>query len=181
MQRITAVKPDNATPEVAATFGAIKSKLGSVPNIFTTMAVAPSVLNGYLGFSEAAGKGRLSARVREQIALLAANTNGCDYCASAHQALGKMAGLSTDDISRALDGQSADAKVTAALAFAKAVLAERGHVSDAALSAVRAAGWSDEEVLEITANVALNIFTNYVNSVAGTDVDFPRVATRRVA
>lgn len=181
MQRIKAIEPANATSEVAATFAAIKAKLGSVPNIFTTMAVAPAVLNAYLAFSDAAGKGRLSAKVREQIALVTANTNGCDYCASAHQALGKMAGLSADDISRALDGDAADAKVAAALVFAKAVLADRGHVPDSALAAVRAADWSDEEILEITANVVLNIFTNYFNNVAGTSVDFPLVATRKAA
>lgn len=181
MQRITAVDPANATSELAATFAAVKAKLGSVPNLFKTMAVAPSVLNAYLAFSDSAGKGKLSAKVREQIALVTANTNACDYCASAHQALGKMAGLSADDIARAFDGEAADAKAAAALVFAKAVLADRGHVSDTALSVVRAAGWSDEEILEITANVVLNIFTNYFNSVADTDVDFPRVTTRKAA
>lgn len=181
MPRIAPLSAADASPEVTSTFAAIKSKLGGVPNIFMTMAAAPAVLNGYLAFSDATGKGKLSAKVREQIALVIANTNGCDYCASAHQAIGKMAGLSPEDVARALGGQGTDAKTTAALTFAKSVLADRGHVSDAALAAVRAAGWSDEEILEITANVALNVFTNYFNSVAGTDIDFPRISTNRAA
>lgn len=181
MQRIPAIDPTTATGDVKAALDAVKAKLGGVPNIFKTMAVAPSVLAGYLAFSEAAGTGHLPAGIREQIALVCASTNGCDYCASAHQALGKMAGLSPDDIAKALQAEANDAKASAALTFAKAVLADRGNVSDAALAAVRAAGYSDAEVLEIVANVALNVFTNYFNLVAGTDVDFPRVSTRRAA
>lgn len=181
MQRIRAIDPNQSSADLKATLGAVKAKLGSIPNIFSTMAVAPSVLNGYLGFSEASAKGQLPAKVREQIALVAAGSNGCDYCASAHQALGKMAGLTAEDIAAALEGRASDAKVTAALTFAKAVLAERGHVSDAALQAVRAAGYSDGEILEIVANVVLNVFTNYVNNVAGTEIDFARVTTRKAA
>lgn len=181
MQRIRAIDPNQSSADLKATLGAVKAKLGSIPNIFSTMAVAPSVLNGYLGFSEASAKGQLPAKVREQIALVAAGSNGCDYCASAHQALGKMAGLTAEDIAAALEGRASDAKVAAALTFAKAVLADRGHVSDAALQAVRAAGYSDGEILEIVANVVLNVFTNYVNSVADTEIDFARVTTRKAA
>ena len=181
MQRIKSIDPANAPANVKGTLDAVKAKLGVVPNLLTTMAVAPSVLDAYVAFSGAAGKGHLSAKVREQIALATANTNGCDYCASAHQALGKMAGLSAEDIASALEGRATDAKVAAALSFARSVLAERGHVSDATLQAVRAAGWSDAEVLEIVANVVLNILTNYVNNVADTEVDFPRVSTQRAA
>ena len=181
MQRIKSIDAANAPANVKSTLDAVKAKLGVVPNLLKTMAVAPSVLDAYVGFSAAAGKGHLSAKVREQIALATANTNGCDYCASAHQALAKMAGLAAEDITAALDGRAAVAKVQAALSFARSVLAERGHVSDATLQAVRAAGWSDAEILEIVANVVLNILTNYVNNVADTEVDFPRVSTQRAA
>lgn len=178
MQLINPLDPANAAPEIAATFTAIKSELGTVPNLFKVMAVEPSVLNAYMAFSSAAGKGPLPNKVREQLALTTAGSNGCDYCASAHQALGKMAGLSSNDVSLALEGRADDAKVEAALTFAKSVLADRGHVPDASLEAVRKAGWSDREILDMVANVVLNIFTNYLNNVAGTEIDFPRVATR---
>lgn len=178
MQRINALDPATASPEIAAVFAALKSEFGSVPNLFKTMAVEPSVLTAYLAFSDATEKGPLPNKVREQIALATAGSNGCDYCASAHHALGKMAGLSQDDITLALEGRADDAKVDAALTFAKSVLADRGHVPDSSLEAVRKAGWSDREILDIVANVVLNIFTNYLNNVAGTEIDFPRVATR---
>lgn len=181
MPRIPALDPAEASAEVAATLSAIKAKLGGVPNILRTMAVAPSVLAGYLSFSEAASGGALPARLREEIALLSASANGCEYCAAAHQALGKMAGLSPDDIARSLLGDASDPREKAALVFARAVLEKRGQVSDGELAAVKAAGWTNGEVLEIVANVALNVFTNYLNIVAGTDVDFPRVKLPKAA
>lgn len=181
MQRIEAIDPNQAAANVKSTLDGVKAKLGVVPNLLTTMAVAPAVLESYVTFSTAVGKGHLSAKVREQIALATANVNGCDYCASAHQALGRMAGLSQDEIVSALNGRASDAKVAAALSFAQAVLADHGHVSDATLQSVRAAGWADAEILEIVANVVLNILTNYVNNVASTEIDFPRVSTHKAA
>lgn len=181
MPRINPVDPAQASGDVKATLEAVKAKLGGVPNIVRTMAVAPSVLDGYLAFSGAAAKGKLPAALREQIALVTAGVNACDYCASAHQALGKMAGLNVDDIARALKGDAADAKSKAALVLARKLVVDRGMVSDADLAAAKSAGWSDADVLEIVANVALNLFTNYFNHVAGTDVDFPKVDARRAA
>lgn len=181
MQRIPALDPSTASAEVRATLDGVKAKLGMVPKLFLTMSRAPSVLNGYLAFSGAAGQGELPNKLREQIALVTAQTNGCDYCASAHQALGKMAGLKPEEIACSFRGESSDPKAQAALSFAKAVLAKRGTVSDAELAAVKLAGFSEPEVLEIVANVVLNIFTNYVNNVADTEIDFPRVSTATVA
>lgn len=181
MQRIAALDTIKADADVRATLDAIKAQLGTVPNIFKTMARAPAVLNGFLSFSGAVDKGELPATLRERIALASAQTNGCDYCASAHQALGKMAGLSADEIANGLNGRSADTKAQAALTFAQAVLAKRGKISDTELAVVKAAGYSDGQVLEIVASVVLNIFTNYFNNVADTDIDFPRVNTNRAA
>ena len=181
MQRIPQVDPKNAPAGIAATFDAVKGKIGMVPNIFKTMANAPVVLNGYLAFSNALGGGRLSPALREQIALVTANLNGCDYCASAHTAAGKMAGLTADEIARNMAGSASDPKAAAAVNFAKRIVEERGFVSDADLSAVRAAGFTNEEVVEIVANVATNLFTNYFNHIAETDIDFPKVETDRLA
>lgn len=181
MQRIPAVDPATAPAPVAATLNAVKAKLGMIPNLVKVMAQSQSVLDGYLAIAAATDAGGLSAPLREQIALLSAGTNGCDYCASAHHLLGKRAGLEDSEISGALSGSSKDAKSAAALAFAKAVLLARGRVADTDLAAVRAAGFSDGEILEIVANVVVNIFTNYVNNVADTDIDFPRVTVSKAA
>jgi uncharacterized peroxidase-related enzyme len=180
MQRIPQINPAEAAKAVADTLAAVKSQLGMVPNIFKTMAQAPAVLNGYLAFSGALGSGKLTPALREQIALVTAGANTCDYCASAHTALGKMAGLGADEMKRNLAGDAGDSKTKAALVFARKLVADRGLMSDADLAAVRAAGFSDEETLEILGNVVANIFTNYFNHVAATDIDFPKVETAAV-
>ena len=117
----------------------------------------------------------LSPRLREQIALATAGANGCGYCASAHTFLGKSLGVDEQELERNLSGESSDGRTAAALSFVRAVIAQRGHVTDAELDAVRNAGFTDGEVAELVTAVALNTFTNYFNSVARTDVDFPEV------
>jgi AhpD family alkylhydroperoxidase len=116
--------------------------------------------------------------MRERLALAVGEANGCNYCLSAHSLLGKGAGLSDAEIAAARDGSSADLRIGEGLRFARAVVDERGAVADADLARVRAAGYSDGEIGEIVANVALNIFTNYFNQVAATAIDFPIVKAK---
>lgn len=155
----------------------VKAKLGSVPNIFQTFAHSPAVLDFYLQGSGALSKTSISAQLRESIALSVAGLNACDYCASAHTKIGEGAGLAKDELAHNLNSKSSDAKTQAALDFTAKLVKNRAHVSDADVQAVKDAGFSDGEVLEITAVVAFNIFTNYFNHVADTDVDFPPVST----
>lgn len=178
MPRITAIHRDNAAPQAAALLDAVQQQLGTTPNLFKTLAHSPAGLQSLVAQVSALGSGTLSARLRELLALAVAGTNHCDYCASAHTALGQMAKVPVSELAHALKAESPDSKVNAALRFAKAVVDSRGNVSDSELTAIRAAGWSDGQVLEIVANVAVNVFTNYVNLVAQTEIDFPRVATR---
>jgi uncharacterized peroxidase-related enzyme len=174
MERITPVDPQTAQGRARELLDAVKAKLGVVPNSTRAMAVAPPVLEGYLGLSGALGRGALPARVREQLALDVGEANRCDYCVSAHSALGKRVGLTDQDILDSRRGASADPKTDALLRFARTVVAKRGLVEDADVAAVRAAGHGDAEIAEVVAHVALNIFTNYFNNVAGTAIDFPR-------
>lgn len=160
--------------------GKIKQKLGSVPNIFATFAHSSAVLGFYLGASGALAESSISGAVREQIALTVAGANNCDYCASAHTALGKMQKLGEGELLNNLSAKSADSKVQAALTFARKIVDLRGNVSDNDVKAVHSAGYSDAEIIEIVAIVAINIFTNYFNHVAGTNIDFPLVSTKSV-
>lgn len=171
----------NPAPEAQAQLDGLKEKLGSVPNIFGTFANSPAVLDFYMQGSGALGNTSLSAALRESIALTVAGANACDYCASAHTVIGKGAGLSDDEAGQNLHGKSADAKTQAALDFAALLVEQRGNVNDNDVQAVRDAGYTDGEVLEIVAVVAFNIFTNYFNHVADTDVDFPLVSTSDVS
>ena len=180
MSRIPPV--DHTTNEsVRRNFDAIQKQLGVVPNMMRTMAQSPAVLEGYLGFGAALRRGRLPVGLQEQIALAVAETNSCDYCLSAHTALGRGAGLSNDELAASREARATDRKAAAALQFARVVVDRRGDVRDLDLAAVRAAGYSDGEIAEIIAHVALNVFTNYFNRAAQTDIDFPLVTAGQPA
>ncbi len=181
MSRIPPVDRDTTTESVRRTFDAIQKQLGVVPNMMRTMAQSPSVLEGYLGFGAALRRGRLPVAMQEQIALAVAEANSCDYCLSAHTALGRGAGLSEDELAASREARAAEPKAAAALQFARAVVDRRGEVHDQDLARVRAAGYSDGEIAEIIAHVALNVLTNYFNRAAQTDIDFPLVTAGQLA
>lgn len=167
----------NPTPEAQKKLDGLRAKLGSVPNIFQTFAHSPAVLDFYLQGSGALGNTSISAQLRESIALTVAGLNGCDYCASAHTKIGEGTGLDESELKANLKGRSEDVKNQVALDFAALLVTDRGNVSDDDIQAVKDAGFTEAEVLEIVAVTAFNIFTNYFNHVADTDVDFPHVST----
>lgn len=154
----------------------VQKSLGSVPNLFRIVANSPAALEGYLALNGALAKGQLAAATRERIALAVAEINGCDYCLAAHSYLGKnVAGLTGTEISANRRGTSTDARADAAVRFAAEIARERGQVTVDAVDAVTRAGYSDAEIVEIVAHVALNTLTNYVNEVLGTAIDFPAI------
>jgi uncharacterized peroxidase-related enzyme len=158
---------------------AVKRKLGVAPNLFRLVAASPAALQGYVGLLEALGAGTLPAATQERIALAVAEANGCTYCLSAHTYLGKhVAKLDDAELAANRAGTSSDPKAAAAVRFAAKVVHERGHVSESDIRALKAAGYDDAQVIEIVQHVALNTWTNYINEVAKTDVDFPVVAPR---
>jgi len=175
MPRIVPVDPDHTGARTAATLKAVKAKLGMLPNLFTTLARAPVALNGYLQLSEALSQGRLTPRQREMIAIAVAQENACEYCLSAHAAIGQRLGLSDEDIERARHGGAVNGRDDAVTEFAQLVVQSRADVSDSALRTARQGGLDDELIIEIIAHIALNVLTNYLNRVAGTEVDFPVV------
>jgi uncharacterized peroxidase-related enzyme len=161
---------------------AVNKQLGVVPNMFRLVSTSPSALEGYLGLSGTLNKGKLPAQTRERIALAVAEINACDYCLSAHTYLGKkVAKLDDAEITANRSGHSNDLKADAAVRFAAKIAQERGRVAEGDLEAVRAAGYDDGQIIEIVLHVALNVWTNYINVVAQTDIDFPVVRARNAA
>jgi uncharacterized peroxidase-related enzyme len=173
MSRITQQDPQTSTGKARELLDVVKRKLGLVPNMTRAMANSPAVLDGYLQFSAALGKGVLSAKTREQIALAVSQANGCDYCLAAHSAIGKMVGLTDDQIRDGRLGTAVDRGTDALIRFALKVTDSRGRVADRDVQDVREAGFDDGAIAEVVANVALNVFTNYFNSVVDTEIDFP--------
>jgi uncharacterized peroxidase-related enzyme len=175
VSRIAVPSLDNAPEASKPTLDAIHKSLGVVPNLFRLIAHSPTALNAYAGFQGALSK-TLDVKTRERIALAVAQVNGCDYCLSAHTYLGlNMAKISPEEIALNRKGGSGDQKANAAVQFAAKVTRERGHVAEADIAAVRDAGFSDAQIVEIVALVAENTFTNYLNEVARTEIDFPAV------
>ena len=161
---------------------AVKKQLGVAPNLFRLVANSPAALAGYLGMSGALGKGELPAATRERIALAVAEINGCDYCLSAHTYLGRnVAKLDDAEITANRSGASNDPMADAAVRFAAKVTTLRGHVTDDDFRAVKAAGYTDAQIIEIVQHVALNTWTNYINTVGQTEIDFPVITARKAA
>lgn len=175
MNRITQLEPARATGRTQELFATVEARLGAVPNLFRVLANSTAALVAFLKFGEALGDGVLTPGVRQQIALAVAESNLCGYCLSAHCTLGAKTGLNAREIADARRAAAGDAKTDAILKLAQAIVVHRGEISDADLRAAKAAGLGDSEIVETVANVALNIFSNYVNHVAGTVIDFPEV------
>ncbi len=181
MSRI-AVPAREATPAASQPLlDAVEKQLGVVPNLFRLIGLSPAALQGYLGLNGALTKA-LDVKTRERIAIAVAQINGCDYCLSAHTYLGlNLARIDAAEIALNRQGASSDSKANAAVAFAARVTKARGRVSDADLASVRAAGFTDAQIVEIVAMVAENVFTNFLNEVAGTPIDFPAVHAADIA
>ena len=175
--RIQPVDVAAATGDTKQVLDAIKAKMGRVPNIFQLMANSPAAVNGYLVFSDALSKGVLSAKLREEIAITVAEVNRCEYCLSAHYAIGKSIGMTDTELEDARLERSADEKSNAALTFVRSMLNRKGDVTEASVETLKSVGMTDAEIAEIIANVSLNIFTNYFNIFANPELDFPRIKT----
>ena len=174
-QRLPAVDPENTVGKTRELLDAVQTELGMVPNLIRTMATSPTVLEAYLGLHATLTGGTLPASLRERIALTVAEMNKSAYCLAAHAALGKTVGLSDQDIQDSRGGTSPVRRVEAALTFARRLITKHGAVTDDDVARLRDVGYRDGEIPEIVAIVALNIWTNYFNNLAGTEIDYPAV------
>ena len=181
MPRITPIDPTHATGETAAHLETTRKMLGGTPNLFTTAAHSPAAVGALVSLFGHLAKSSFGGRTGELIALAVAQSNGCSYCLSAHTAIGRSFGLSAESLDAARHARSADPRTAAALQLARAVNEVRGHVADADVAAAREAGLNDAQIVEIVAHVALNVFTNYLNTVAQTTIDFPVVPVAAAA
>jgi uncharacterized peroxidase-related enzyme len=182
MSTITPLTLDTAEGTTKDTLNTVKAKLGGkLPNIFGVLANAPAALDGYLALSDILNKGKIPAKYREQLAIAIAARNACEYCLSAHTAIGGTAGLDANTLSLAQSGKSSDPKAQAIIDLGLEINKTHGKAGAAATQKARAAGLTDEEIVEIAAHVAINVLTNSINGLAGTEVDFPKVTLSNAA
>jgi uncharacterized peroxidase-related enzyme len=177
ISRIPAVSDADAPGKSKSMLDAVASQFGKAPDMLRTLAHSPAALQFYLGQVQALSGGQLTAQLREQIALATAGISHCDYCASAHTLAGKRHGLDAAEMAENLQGTSHDPKAAAALRFVHEVVTHRGQVDADAVDRLRAAGYVNADIVEMIAHIGMNLFTNYVNHIAGTVIDFPLVRT----
>jgi uncharacterized peroxidase-related enzyme len=175
MARVAVIDPQSATGEAKQLLDAVQAGLGMVPNFIRVLANSPAALSAFLGLHGIASAGELDPQTRERIALSVAEQNACQYCVSAHTAIGRKVGLDSHEMLANRQGRSSDAKAEAALIFARALVAHTGQVSKTEVDAVRLAGHSDGEIIEIITHVAMNIFTNLLGKATQVEIDFPKI------
>ncbi|GAA2788438.1 carboxymuconolactone decarboxylase family protein [Kitasatospora sp. CM 4170] len=178
MPRIPQLTPDAAEADRRDLLEATRKQLGRVPNFYASLANGPAALRGYLALRDALTGGVLGERLREQLALLIAQENGCLYCVSAHTMRGgRLLRMTDDELLATRRAEDADPHARAVLQVAAAVVREHGRVDDELLARARKDGVTDAELAEIVAHVALNTLSNYFNHLAEPDLDFPAVAS----
>lgn len=175
MPRLQPIPLESAEGKQRELLDAAKKKLGKHINIIASMANSPVVLEAYLGFSGAMSHSKLPAKAREAVAMRIGEKNHCQYCVSAHTAVGKAVGYTEEETVKVRRGESTDPTVQAVINLADAIAESKGFISDDQFQAAKAAGLGDEEITEVVGLVALNFFTNFFNHVAETEVDFPKV------
>lgn len=176
MSRITTITNETATPEQAALFDAIQAQIGMVPNFLKVFANSPAALRAFLGLHGIANEGGLDLPTRERIALALAQQNSCEYCLSAHSAIGKKAGLDNSEINANRAGSSNDSKAAVAVKLARSLAEHSGDITTAELIEARNAGYSDADIVEIITHVGMNILTNILGKASRVEIDFPKVS-----
>lgn len=181
MSRITTISNEDANAEQRSLLDAIQGQLGMVPNFLRVFAHSPDALKAYLGLHHIAGHGSLDAATRERIAPALAQKNACEYCLSAHTAIGRKAGLNGAEIEANRAGSSQDARAAVAVGFARALAEHKGEVTNAELQAMRDAGYSEADIVEVITHVGMNVLTNILGKASRVEIDFPRVALKQAA
>lgn len=181
MSRINLVTAEQANNEQTALFDAIQGQLGMVPNFLKVFANSPAALRAFLGLHGIANEGALDPQTRERIALGLAEQNACEYCVSAHTAIGRKAGLSSSEIEANRAGGSQDAKAAVAVKFARSLAEHSGAVTTAELLEVRNAGYNDAEIVEIITHVGMNLLTNILGKASRVEIDFPKVELQQAS
>ena len=174
MPRIAQLTNDTADAAQAELLDETKRQLGKIPNLYAALANSPAALRGYLALRDSLVGGALTERQREQLALLVAQENHCDYCVAAHTMRGqRLLGMREEELFDTRRGQDEDPHSDAVLRVARSAVRNGGRVEDTLLTEAREAGVTDAELAEIVAHIALNTLSNYLNHLAQPALDFP--------
>lgn len=173
MTRLSVVQPGQAEGDVRAIYDAVQAQFGTVPSIFQGLGNSPAALSALLAMAEALKSASLTEAEQHVVYLVTSQANNCDYCLSAHTLLGRQSGLSDEEMLAVRRAVAGAGRYLALARFARAVIDQKGFVSDEELEEFRGAGYGDAHVVEVCAVIAQATFTNYFNHVHDTPLDFP--------
>src|ERR1700755_2674537 len=175
MPRIAALKPEQVPADSKPALDMFTKNIGFTPNMTATFALSPIAFYSWATLLGSLSKA-LDVKTRDSIGLAVSAVNGCNYYLKVHSFTAEhMAKLPADEIILARKGHATDPKRDAAVQFARKVIDTRGKDGDADLKAVRDAGYTDANVMEIIALVAQYSLTNFFNNVFDPEKDFPAV------
>jgi uncharacterized peroxidase-related enzyme len=177
MPRLTTIKPEDATGPVAEVFATIKKSVGRVPNGYAVIgSQSDDALSAALAFDAAVSRTTLGKADVETIKLVVSDVAGCDYCMAAHTFIGKMSGLAPEAMKQLSVGRpTGDVKRDALTAYVRTLVTTRGTVAPEVIDAIRQAGYTERQLIEINLTIASITFSNLVNRVNDTTIDFPSV------
>src|SRR5436309_9624631 len=166
MSRIAIPRLAEAPAETHATLQGVTKRLGWTPNAFLLMALSPDTLAAFIALSGKLSR-TLDVATIESMGMVVCEGSGCEYCLQSHLMLGTRLGkLDASELELNRHGGSSDPKRAAAVRFARAVADTPGKVSDEDIAALRAAGFSDADIVAIAGLTAQFLFTNFVNNIA---------------
>ncbi|WP_370895838.1 carboxymuconolactone decarboxylase family protein [Chryseobacterium gossypii] len=176
MARTKILNPENVPADSKQTLDAFTKNIGFTPNMMAAFAQSPIAFNAWATLLNSLSRA-LDVKTRDSIGLAVSEVNGCNYCLTVHSFTAQhMAQLTPEEIILARKGHANDPKRDAAVQFARKVIESRGNINDADVSAVRDAGYTDANIMEIVALVAMYSLTNFFNNVFDPEKDFPAVA-----
>ena len=178
MPRITTPALSTATGATADIYAQIKKSVGNVPNTYAAIgALGPDALAALLRADAVLAASTLSKQDQETIKLVVSEAVGCDYCVAAHSQLAKLAGLAPEVVRQLRAGlPTGDAKRDALVHLLRRLTESSGTISDEDFSAIKAAGYSDAQLVDISLAIAVVTFTNVFNRINDTAIDFRSVA-----
>lgn len=173
MSRLTIQTPATAAAEARPRLESAIKNNGFLPNLLGVLANAPAALETYQEVGAINGGTSLSPAEREVVQLTAATLNGCGFCVAGHTALARKKKLLNDEAIAALRTTSplADERLDALALFTQAVMAHKGNVGNAALTAFLDAGFSEQQALEVVLGIALATLCNFANNLARTEIN----------
>ena len=175
MKHLEKISKNNAKSESLVLLEQVQEKYCFIPNLMSTFANSPVTLKAYLALADLMGKTSFTSEEQQAILLATSVENNCEYCVAAHSMIAlKMAGMKSETLESILKGSKiSNSKIDALVKFTRKVVKSRGFVDDLLVKEFLAAGYGQQQILEVVLGVTMKTLSNYTNHLAETEIDVP--------